>query len=79
MDSTAAALIGMGMAAVGFAGSGIGIGYIFGKMIESVSRQPEAEARVGKYMWIGFALVEAIALYGLVIAFIIMGMGGKEG
>jgi len=79
MDSTAAALIGMGMAAVGFAGSGIGIGYIFGKMIESVSRQPEAEARIGKYMWIGFALVEAIALYGLVIAFIIMGMGGKGG
>jgi len=79
MDSSAAALIGMGMAAVGFAGSGIGIGYIFGKMIESVARQPEAEAKVGKYMWIGFALVEAIALYGLVIAFIIMGMrGGGE-
>jgi F-type H+-transporting ATPase subunit c len=79
MDSTAAALIGMGLAAVGFAGSGIGIGYIFGKMIESVARQPEAEAKVGKYMWIGFALVEAIALYGLVIAFIIMGMKGGEG
>jgi len=28
-------------------------------------------------MWIGFALVEAIALYGLVIAFIIMGLRGK--
>ena len=40
-----------------------------------LTRQPEAEARVGKYMWIGFALVEAIALYGLVIAFIIMGKG----
>ncbi|HJO48251.1 MAG TPA: ATP synthase F0 subunit C [Candidatus Scalindua sp.] len=79
MDSTAAALIGMGLAAVGFAGSGVGIGYIFGKMIESVARQPEAEAKVGKYMWIGFALVEAIALYGLVIAFIIMGMKGGEG
>ncbi len=81
MDSTAAALIGMGLAAVGFAGSGVGIGYIFGKMIESVARQPEAEAKVGKYMWIGYALVEAIALYGLVIAFIIMGMkgGGGEG
>ena len=44
------------------------------KMIEAVARQPEAEGRVGKYMWIGFALVEAIALYGLVIAFIIMGL-----
>jgi hypothetical protein len=36
--------------------------------------QPAAEATVAKYMWIGFALVEAIALYGLVIAFIIMGL-----
>ncbi len=45
-----------------------------GKMIEAMARQPEAEGRVGKYMWIGFALVEAIALYGLVIAFIIMGL-----
>jgi F-type H+-transporting ATPase subunit c len=79
MDSTAGALIGMGMAAAGFAGAGVGIGFIFGKMIESVTRQPEAEARVSKYMWIGFALVEATALYGLVIAFIIMGMrGGGE-
>jgi len=73
MDSAAAGLIGMGCAAAGFAGAGVGIGYIFGKMIEVVARQPEAEGRVTKYMWIGFALVEAIALYGLVIAFIIMG------
>ena len=59
-----------------FGGAGIGIGYIFGKMIEATARQPAAEAKVGKYMWIGFALVEAIALYGLVIAFIIMGLRG---
>jgi F-type H+-transporting ATPase subunit c len=56
------------------AGSGAGIGYIFGKMIEAVARQPEAEARVSKYMWLGFALSEAVALYALVIAFIIMGL-----
>jgi len=68
MDAASAALIGMGLAAAGFAGAGVGIGYVFGKMIEAVARQPEAEGRVGKYMWIGFALVEAIALYGLVIA-----------
>ena len=78
MDSAAAGLIGMGCAAAGFAGAGVGIGYIFGKMIEVVARQPEAEARVTKYMWIGFALVEAIALYGLVIAFINMGLRKKD-
>ena len=44
------------------------------KMIEAVARQPESGSRVGKYMWIGFALVKAIALYRLVITFIIMGL-----
>jgi len=73
MDANAASLIGMGLAAAGMAGSGIGIGYVFGKMIEAVARQPEAEPVLSKYAWIGFALVEAIALYALVIAFIIMG------
>ncbi len=73
MDVQSASLIGMGLAAVGMAGSGIGIGYIFGKMIEAVARQPEAEPILSKYAWIGFALVEAIALYALVLAFIIMG------
>ena len=47
--------------------------YIFAQTIETVGRQPNAEARIAKYCWIGFALVEAVALYGLVLAFIIMG------
>jgi F-type H+-transporting ATPase subunit c len=62
--------IGAGLVAIG---AGIGVGRIGGSAMEAMARQPEAEARVTKYMWIGFALVEAIALYGLVIAFIIMG------
>ncbi|MCZ6514225.1 MAG: ATP synthase F0 subunit C [Nitrospinae bacterium] len=73
MDSSVAGLIGMGLCAVGFNGAGLGIAYIFGKTIETVGRQPNAEARVGKYCWIGFALCEAIALFALVLAFIIMG------
>lgn len=75
MHANAAALRGMGLAAAGFGGAGVGIGYIFGKMIEAVARQPGAEGKVGKYMWIGFALVEAIT-FGLVVAFIILGLRG---
>jgi F-type H+-transporting ATPase subunit c len=74
MESGAAAFIGMGLAALGFAGASIGIGMVFSTMIESVARQPEAEAKIGKYVWIGFALVETVALYGLVVAFLIMGL-----
>lgn len=75
MESLSASLIGMGLAAAGFAGSGIGLGMVFGKTIEAIARQPGAESQVSKYLWIGAAFVEAIALYGLVIAFIIMGKG----
>ncbi|MBF0186541.1 MAG: ATP synthase F0 subunit C [Magnetococcales bacterium] len=76
MDSLSASLVGMGLAAAGFAGTGVGLGYIFGKAIESFSRQPSAESSLSKYVWIGAAFVEAVALYGLVVAFIIMGKGG---
>lgn len=76
MENSAASLIGMGLAAAGFAGSGAGLGYLFGKTIESVARQPGAESKVTKWVWIGAAFIEAIALYGLVIAFIIMGKAG---
>jgi len=73
MDAAAMIPIGMGLAAAGMGGAALGIGMIFSKMIESVARQPEAEPTLAKYAWIGFALVETIALYALVIAFIIMG------
>jgi len=75
MDIATMVPIGMGLAAAGMAGAGVGIGLIFSKMIEAVARQPEAEPILSKYAWIGFALVETIALYALVVAFIIMGMG----
>ncbi|MBF0370760.1 MAG: ATP synthase F0 subunit C, partial [Magnetococcales bacterium] len=53
MESLAASFIGMGLAAAGLAGSGIGLGYMFGKTIESVARQPGAESQMSKYVWIG--------------------------
>ena len=53
MELGAAALIGMGLCAAGFAGAAIGIGYIFAQTIETVGRQPNAESRVAKYCWIG--------------------------
>ncbi|MGN7612987.1 ATP synthase F0 subunit C [Magnetococcales bacterium HHB-1] len=76
MENLGASLIGMGLSAAGFAGSGIGLGIMFGKTIEAVARQPGAESQFSRYIWIGAAFVEAIALYGLVIAFIIMGKAG---
>ena len=57
-----------GLAALG---PGIGIGIIFGKAIEAVARQPEARGQVQQLMFIGFALAEALALFGFVLFFIL--------
>jgi F-type H+-transporting ATPase subunit c len=57
-----------GLAAIG---PGVGIGIIFGKFIESVARQPEAQGRLTGFLWIGFGLTEALALIGFIVPFII--------
>lgn len=57
-----------GLAAIG---PGIGIGIIFGKAIEAVARQPEAQGLVQPLMFLGFALAEALALFGFVLFFIL--------
>jgi F-type H+-transporting ATPase subunit c len=59
--------LGYGLAAIG---PGVGIGLVFGHAIEAMARQPEATGRITLYMWIGFALAEALALIGLVAPFI---------
>jgi F-type H+-transporting ATPase subunit c len=57
--------LGVG-AGLGTVGPGIGVGYIFGKVIESVTRQPEMRDEIASIQWLGFALTEACFFYGLV-------------
>jgi F-type H+-transporting ATPase subunit c len=51
-------------------GAGVGIGIIFGKVIESVTRQPEMRDEITGIQWLGFALTEACFFYGLVAGLI---------
>ena len=62
-------IINLGALAYGLAaiGPGVGIGIIFGKYIESIARQPEAQGRLTGFLWIGFALTEALALIGIAV------------
>ena len=57
-----------GLAAIG---PGIGIGLVFGHAIDAMARQPEAGGQIRTYMWIGFALTEALALIGIAVPFFI--------
>jgi F-type H+-transporting ATPase subunit c len=59
--------VAYGLAAIG---PGIGVGIIFGLGVQAIARQPEAEQVAFRYMIIGFALVEALALIGFVVPFI---------
>ncbi len=72
MDIEAAKLLGAGLAVIGVIGSGIGIGNIFAAFIQAVGRNPSAQAAVFPMNMLGFALVEAIALFALVIALVIL-------
>lgn len=72
MDVEAAKLIGAGIAVLGVIGSGIGIGTIFGSFITAVGRNPAAAPAVFTMTMLGFALVEALALFALVIAFLLL-------
>jgi F-type H+-transporting ATPase subunit c len=72
MEAEAAKLIGAGLAVIGLGGVGAGIGNIFASMISAVGRNPAAASNVQGFMWIGFALVEAVALYALLIALLLL-------
>ena len=48
----------------------LGVGYIFGKVIESVTRQPEMRQEITSIQWLGFALTEAIVFYAFIFGLI---------
>ncbi len=72
MDAAAAKLVGAGLAAIGVAGAGVGIGHIFAALVNSVARNPSARNQVFGLGILGFALTEAVALYALLISFLVL-------
>ena len=69
MDLTA---IGAAIAAFTGLGAGIGIGLATAKATDAVARQPEADGKIMKMLVLGCALAEATAIYGLVVAVMII-------
>lgn len=65
-----AAAIAVGLAALG---AGLGNGLIVSKTVEGIARQPELKGALQTVMFIGIALVEALPIIAVVIAFMVMG------
>lgn len=72
MIVSAAKLVGAGVATVGLAGAAAGIGIVFGAFVLGVARNPSLEQRMFRYCIMGFALTEAMALFVLMMAFLIL-------
>jgi F-type H+-transporting ATPase subunit c len=65
-----AKVIGSGLATISLAGSGVGIGIVFSGLMIAVSRNPFLIKQSFTYAILGFASTEAIALFGLMMAFL---------
>ncbi|BBK34556.1 ATP synthase F0 subcomplex C subunit [Stella humosa] len=72
MEVQAAKAIGAGIAVIALLGVGLGLGNIFSNLITAVARNPAARDQVFPIGILGFALTEAVALFALLIAFLIL-------
>ena len=72
MDPVAAKMIGAGLSMFALMGVGIGIGNIFASFVSSIARNPSAQPEMFRMSLIGVAFTEAIALFALGIAIILL-------
>jgi len=75
MDAGAARLIGAGLAMIGTIGAGLGIGVLVNGAVQGISRNPDASGTILTNMILGIAFAEAVAIYCLVVALLILFVG----
>ena len=72
MSASLFVAIGAGVAVLTGIGAGLGICKATGSAVDAIARQPEAEGKISKALLLGCALAEATAIYGFVIALLII-------
>jgi ATP synthase F0 subunit c len=75
MDVDAARLVGAGLAMIGTIGAGLGIGVLVNGAVQGIARNPDASGAVQTNMILGIAFAEAVAIYCLVVALLILFVG----
>jgi len=76
MELAAAQMIGAGLAMIGTIGAGLGIGILVNGAVQGIARNPDASGTVQTNMILGIAFAEAVAIYCLVVALLILFVGG---
>ena len=64
--------IAIGMMSLGLFASAFGVAKIFSSAFEGIARNPEAEPKIAKYIFVGAGLTEAMGLFALVVIFLLM-------
>lgn len=64
--------IGVGLCSIGMAGAAIAIGNIFGSFFNSLARNPSAAPKIEKYIYIAVGLAEAMGIFAVLLAFLVM-------
>ena len=72
MDPASAKMIGSGLAAIGMAGAGVGLGVLFGNYLQAAIRNPSAAASQQTMLFLGMALTETMGLFSFVVSLIIL-------
>ena len=68
----ASKMVGAGCATIALAGVGAGLGVMFGSLINGAARNPNIAKQLVGYALLGFALTESIALFSLLVVFLIL-------
>jgi F-type H+-transporting ATPase subunit c len=68
-------LIGAGLATMGMIGAGLGIGVLVMGAVQAMGRNPDAAGNIQVNMVLGIAFAEAVAIYALVVALLILFVG----
>ena len=72
MEAEAAKFLGVGLAGLGMFGSGIGLGILGSGAMNALGRNPEAKDAIVPNMVLALAFTEAIGIYGLVTAILLL-------
>ena len=67
-----AKMVGAGLATIGLAGVGTGVGIVFAALVTAFARNPSLRQQLFSFTILGFALTEAVGLFALMMAFLIL-------
>jgi len=72
MNNLGLVAIGAALAVLTGLGAGLGMGFATSKAVEAAGRQPEASGKISQILLLGLAITESTAIYGFVVALIII-------